>query len=157
MYRTLELVKPFTCISFDPPSDDAVRVCVIIPFHRCGNWGSPWSRDLLKITHWVYGKASPQTGAVNAKTLLFLSFFFLLPPWFLNHWHRMKPEYQNALWSLTEQIDACVSSRPRRTQDTFLSFPFWLRLLSLQNQHSGKPHEASKEGLWKLLSNYHFN
>lgn len=34
MYHTLELVQPFTCISFDLPSDAAVYGGVIIPFHR---------------------------------------------------------------------------------------------------------------------------
>lgn len=154
MCRTRELLKPFACISFDPLSDAAVRVG-IIPFHRWRNWDSLWTRDFLKITQSLWWSQSSNWGYKHQS--YYFSFSFLLLPWFLNHWLRMKPEYQNALWSPAKQIDVCVSSRPTRTQGIFLSFPSQLWLLSLQDQPSGKPHEASKEGLWKLSSNYHFN
>lgn len=96
MYHTLELLKPFTCISFDPLSDATVRVG-IIPFHRQRTWDSLWTRDLLKITQSLWWGQSSNWG-YKYQSYTF-SFFFLLLPWFLSHWLRMKPEYQNALWS----------------------------------------------------------
>lgn len=138
MYRTLELVKPFTCISFD--SDDTARVCVVIPFHRCGNWGSLWLRDFLKITHWVYGKASPQTGACKCQDSSFFFFFFFLLAAFLV----LKPLTQNET-----RISKC-SLKPSRA-DRCLCWlqaqknPGYLPLIPLLALTSVPPKSAQQE------------